>query len=162
MTDADRPSAGPADPAGGTALFVTETLTDALGSLDELAAAVQRYGRAYVRYSEGPTGDRDASVDTESGLTLPGLSVNPLHSEPWWTRPFEDWLARQVCQYRELQEKNPDRFAWVLCGTEVGRGPDCEPLLREVIPIARLDGVLLDEAVSRYETRFRAGHGPED
>ena len=162
MTDADPQPAQRGDATAGMPLFVTETLTETLGSLGDLAAAVQRYGQAYVRYSEGPDDDRDPSVDTESGLTLPGLSVNPLHPEPWWTRPFEDWLARQVCQYRELQEKNPDRFAWVLCGTEVGRGPDCEPLLREVIPIARLDDALLDEAVSRYETRFRAGHGPED
>ncbi|WP_240658797.1 DUF6098 family protein [Microbacterium sp. CPCC 204701] len=162
MTDADRQPAQPGDAPAGSPLFVTGALTDTLRSLEELAATVRRYRRAYVRYSEGPEGDREPSVDTESGLTLPGLSVNPLHVEPWWTRPIEDWLARQVCQYRELQEKNPDRFAWVLCGTEVGRGPDCEPLLREVIPIARLDDVLLDDAVSRYETRFRAGHGPED
>lgn len=161
MTDVDRPDHA-AEPTEGTPLFLTETLTDTLGSLEELATAVHRVERAYVRYSEGPEGDRDASIDTESGLALPGLSVNPLHAEPWWTRPFEDWLARQVCQYRELQEKNPDRFAWVLRGTEVGRGPDCEPLLREVVPIARLDDALLDEAASRYETRFRAGHGPED
>lgn len=143
-------------------LFVTDTMLDALGSLDELAATVHRYGRLYVRYSEGPAHDGDESVDSESGLTLPGLSVNPLHAEAWWSRPFEDWLARQVCQYRELSEKNPDRFAWALCGTEVGRGPDCEPLLREVIPIARLDERLLEEADRRYQERFRAGRGPED
>ncbi|WP_228484707.1 DUF6098 family protein [Microbacterium cremeum] len=158
MTDADRHPV----PPGGLPLFVTETLIDTHRSLGELAAAVRRYGHTYVRYSEGPGSDRDPSVDTESGLTLPGLSVNPLHAEPWWTRPFEDWLARQVCQYRELQEKNPDRYAWVLCGTVVGRGPDCEPLLREVIPIARLDDALLDEAVARYRSRFHAGRGPED
>jgi hypothetical protein len=143
-------------------LFVTETLTESIATLDELAATVREHGRLYVRYSEGPAGDREGSVDTESGLTLPGLSTNPLHTEPWWTRPFEDWLARQVCQYRELQEKNPNRFAWVLRGTEVGRGPDCEPLLREVIPTARLSDRLLEEADARYTTRFRAGHGPED
>jgi hypothetical protein len=143
-------------------LFVTETLPDSLGSLAQLADTVHRYGKLYVRYSEGPASDRDGSVDTESGLTLPGLSVNPLHAQAWWTRPFEDWLARQVCQYRELSEKNPDRFAWVLSGTETGRGPDNEPLLRAVVPIARLEDQLLDEAARRYESRFHAGHGPED
>jgi hypothetical protein len=143
-------------------LFASETLTASITTLAELVDAVQSHERAYVRHSEGPAQDRDSSVDTESGLTLPGLSVNPLHPEEWWTRPLEDWLARQVCQYRELQLKNPDRFAWVLTGTEVGRGPDCEPLLREVTPIARLDDRLLDEADRRYKARFRAGQGPED
>ncbi|NYE19129.1 DUF6098 family protein [Microbacterium immunditiarum] len=143
-------------------LMCTTSLDESLGSLEELAARVQELGRAYVRYSEGPERDVEESVDTESGLTLPGLSVNPLHPEEWWTRPIEDWLARQVCQYQELQEKNPDRFAWVLRGIEVGRGPDCEPLLRGVVPIARLDERLLDEAAARYEERFEAGKGPED
>lgn len=88
--------------------------------------------------------------------------MNPLRPEDWWTRPVEDWLARQVCQYKELQEKNPDRFAWVLRGVEVGRGPDCEPLLRGVVPIARLSDELLDEATTRHEEKFDAGRGPED
>jgi hypothetical protein len=144
------------------ALFVSQTMTESIGSLRQLAQVVDRRGTLYVRYSEGPAADGDGSVDTESGLTLPGLSVNPLHAEDWWTRPFEDWLARQVCQYRELSEKNPCRFAWVLTGTEVGRGPDCEPLLREVVPIARLEDRLLEEAVGRYTSRFQAGKGPED
>ena len=118
-------------------------------SLDESPAArVCELGKAYIRYSEGPDRDVEESVDTESGLTLPGLSVNPLHPEDWWTRPIQDWLARQVCQYKELQEKNPDRFAWVLRGIEVGRGPDCEPLVRGL--------------VERYRERFEAGKGPED
>ena len=144
------------------ALFVSEDLRESIGTLRELAELVERHRRLYVRWSEGPADDQDGSVDTESGLTLPGLSVNPLHAEFWWTRPFEDWLARQICQYRELSEKNPDRFAWALSGTEVGRGPDCEPLLREVIPIARLERRLLEEADARYRARFDAGEGPED
>lgn len=143
-------------------LMCTTSLDESLGTLEELAALVRELGKAYIRYSEGPERDVEESVDTESGLTLPGLSVNPLHPEDWWTRPIEDWLARQVCQYKELQEKNPDRFAWVLRGIEVGRGPDCEPLLRGVVPIARLDDRLLDEAAERYRERFEAGKGPED
>lgn len=133
-----------------------------IDSLEELAAIVHR-GRFFVRYSEGPDSDAGAgSIDTESGIPLPGLSVNPLTPESWWTRPLEDWLARQVCQYRELSEKNPDRFAWVLTGREVGRGPDCEPLLVEVSPLARLSRTLLDEAEQVYRSRFHAGRGPED
>jgi len=132
-------------------------------SLVALEALVQQVGRLYVRYSEGPERDAgESSVDTESGLTMPGLSVNPLRPEAWWTRPLRDWLARQVCQYRELHEKNPDRFAWVLTGRETGRGPDCEPLLTETTPIARLDDELLEEALEVYRSRFEAGRGPED
>lgn len=119
--------------------------------------------QSYVRYSAGPEHDEsERSRDTESGLDLPGLSVNPLHPESWWTRPLEDWLARQVCQYAELAEKNPDRYAWVLDGRTVARGPDCEPLLTDVEPLAVLSEELLDEAAARYEQAFDAGRGPED
>ena len=131
-------------------------------TLRELAEAVDAE-ELYVRYSKGPEDDRSSgSLDTESGLELPGLSVNPLDAEEWWTRPLADWLARQVCQYRHLSEKNPERFAWVLTGRQVGRGPDCEPLLAEVEPVARLSDALLGEAEQRYNTRFDAGRGPED
>lgn len=53
-------------------------------------------------------------------------------------------------------------IAWVLRGGEVARGPDCEPLLRGVIPVALLDDRLLAEAADRYGERFDAGRGPED
>ena len=131
-------------------------------TLEELAAAAGD-ATLFVRYSRGPEDDRESgSIDTESGLELPGLSVNPLRPESWWSRPALDWLSRQVCQYRDLQEKNPSRFAWVLTGREVARGPDCEPLLRECTPVGRLAESLLDEAEARYEARFEAGRGPED
>lgn len=116
-----------------------------------------------MRYSEGPQRDAEQrSVDTESGLELPGLSANPLDPEGWWTRPLEDWLARQLCQYRHLQRKNPERFAWILTGRLAGRGPDCEPLLSDAVGIARLDGDVLTEAEQRYLANFEAGRGPED
>src|SRR5690606_32273610 len=105
--------------------------------------------------------DAQRSVDTESGLELPGLSVNPLDAEPWWSRSLEDWLARQLCQYRHLAEQNPDRIAWVLRGKSAGRGPDCEPLLRDVEPIAILTPSLLEEAEHKYKMNFDAGRGPE-
>lgn len=134
-----------------------------LASLGELAELVRSRERSYLRYSEGPEHDAsEQSRDTESGLDLPGLSVNPLHPETWWTRPLEDWLARQVCQYSALAEKNPDRLAWVLDGRFVASGPDCEPLLADVEPLAELDPAVLDEAAARYEERFDAGRGPED
>lgn len=132
-------------------------------TMADLARRVQATPGLHVRYSEGPDSDASQrSVDTESGLDLPGLSVNPLDAEGWWTRPLEDWLARQLCQYRHLAEKNPDRFAWVLRGTPAGRGPDCEPLLRDVEFVAVLDDSLLEEAERRYAEHFDAGKGPED
>ena len=109
-----------------------------LRSLESLAAALGERP-SYVRYSEGPDHDRDeTSLDTESGLELPGLSVNPLDPEPWWTRETLDWLARQLCQYKHLRDRNPDRAAWLVRGQLVGRGPDCEPLLGEVEFVAEL------------------------
>ncbi|WP_237739309.1 DUF6098 family protein [Microbacterium yannicii] len=146
----------------GMPLLRSVRLDTSVRTLEELAGLVSELGVAYVRYSEGPERDDRPSIDTESGLELPGLSVNPLHAERWWDRPFEDWLARQVCQYNELQAKNPARFPWVLRGEEVGRGPDCEPLLRDVVPVARIDDALLREATQRYQERFDAGKGPED
>lgn len=132
-------------------------------SLAELEQLVNENPGVHVRYSEGPDADQHQhSIDTESGLELPGLSVNPLDVESWWTRPQRDWLARQLCQYRHLSEKNPRRRAWVLRGREVARGPDCEPLLAEVEPLAFLADPLLDEAERHYREHFDAGRGPED
>lgn len=131
--------------------------------LAELAAVVRACPGLHVRYSKGPDDDgRRTSVDTESGLELPGLSVNPLDAEDWWTRPLEDWLARQLIQYRHLAEKEPDRMAWILHGEVCGRGPDCAPLLRDIVPVAVLTEDLLEEARIRYERSFDAGHGPAD
>ncbi len=131
--------------------------------LAELAAVVRASPGLHIRYSEGPECDAErTSVDTESGLRLPGLSVNPLDAEAWWERPLEDWLARQLSQYRHLAEKNPDRFAWILRGRITGRGPDCEPLLGDVEPIAVLGEELLIEAEQRYQREFDARRGPED
>ncbi|MGV9768940.1 DUF6098 family protein [Microbacterium sp. NPDC003461] len=131
-------------------------------SLAELEELVGARPALHARYSQGPADDGDGgSMDTESGLELPGLSVNPLAPEPWWTRPVADWLARQLCQYRHLAEAHPDRHAWVLTGRLVGRGPDCEPLLAHAVPVARLDDRLLEEADARYREAFDAGQGPE-
>ena len=133
-----------------------------LASVDELLALLDAGPELYIRYSEGLDADRGGgSLDTESGLELPGLSVNPLSPESWWTRPLRDWVGRQLCQYMHLKEKNPQRYAWVAQGRIVGRGPDCEPLLDDVEEVARLDDGLLAEAHRIYEERFDAGTGPE-
>jgi hypothetical protein len=132
-------------------------------SLAELERLVTDNSGVHVRFSEGPDADRDrGSIDTESSLELPGLSVNPLELESWWTRPRRDWLARQLCQYRHLSEKNPKRRAWLLRGDTVARGPDNEPLVADVQPIAYLSEEVLDEAERHYREHFDAGRGPED
>lgn len=135
--------------------------------LDSLAAVVRlvsEHPTAGVRYGADPRTERGrGSLDTESGLELPGLSVNPLGAEAWWSRPLEHWIARQLCQYRHLaEESDDDRRAWVLAGDEVGRGPDCEPLLDHVEVLAVIDLAALDEAEALYREVFDAGRGPTD
>jgi Family of unknown function (DUF6098) len=134
-----------------------------LRSVDELLTLLERMPDVCIRYSEGREADRGSgSIDTESGLELPGLSVNPLQPESWWSRPLRDWVARQLCQYKHLKDQNPDRYAWVARGRLVARGPDCEPLLADVEEVARLDDALLAEAHRIYQERFDAGTGPEE
>lgn len=130
-----------------------------LHTIGELRAVVASTRGAYIRYSKGPAADRgQQSMDYESGLELPGLSVNPLDPEPWWTRPIEDWLARQICNYAHLREASDgERRGWVLEGREVGRGPDNEPLVEVIRPVAWLGDELIDEARRIYAERFDVG-----
>lgn len=129
-----------------------------VNNLDDLEKIVRTEGTVYLRYSED-VGTDSASLDGESGLRLPGLSVNPLSPEAWWTRPLKDWLARQICQYKHLGDKR-GRQAWILAGHCVGRGPDCERLIDQVRPLGRLDQQLLDEAERAYTKLFDTGHEP--
>lgn len=125
-------------------------------TLAELAEVTGLGEPLFVRYSEGPeTDETEVSIDYESGCTLPGVSVNPLDPEPWWDRPAEHWVARQLHQYAHLAEGA--RFAWVLTGQIVGRGPDCEPLLAHVRPVARLSDQVVDEAARLYLQVFDVG-----
>jgi hypothetical protein len=129
-----------------------------LDSLAELADLIERRPGLYLRFSHGP--DRDAgepSVDYESGLELPGLSVVPLDPQHWWTRPIEDWVARQVCKYVDLADDSSRRRAWTLAGDEVARGPDHEPLVVRVRPVAWLADRVLEQAKQRYRKRFNVG-----
>src|SRR5437763_11567719 len=76
-----------------------------LRTLDELDVLAGKTRGLFVRHSKGVQADRErCSIDYESGLTLPGLSVNPLDPQPWWTRDRKDWLARQLCRYVHLQD----------------------------------------------------------
>lgn len=51
-----------------------------IGALEQLACLLRDHpGPLYLRYSRGPEhDDGNPSIDYESGLELPGLSVNPL------------------------------------------------------------------------------------
>jgi hypothetical protein len=134
---------------------------EVLTRLDDLVALVTANPDIHVRYSMGFEHDMNSrSMDAESGLPLPGLSVNPLGPEAWWTRPLRDWIARQLCQYMHLRAEDPERHAWILQGTCAGRGPDCEPLLTDVDQIARLSDDLLSEAQTVYQDRFDVGARP--
>ncbi|WP_449385057.1 DUF6098 family protein [Cellulomonas soli] len=132
-----------------------------LEHLDELVELLTMLGPLYVRFSAGPHVDAaGTSRDSESGLPLPGLSANPLQPEPWWTRPPRQWVARQLMQYAHLQA-DEERVPWVLTGTAAGRGPDGEPLLAQVHPVAVVTGPLLEEAVAVYREAFEPGRIPQ-
>jgi hypothetical protein len=125
-------------------------------TLLEVVETVARDGQVFVRYSAGPEADEARrSLDYESGLELPGLSVAVLTPEPWWTRPTEDWVARRLCKYDELLDE--DRFPWLLTGDVVGSGPDHEPLVRMGEPVLQVGGPALAEARELYEARFHVG-----
>lgn len=129
-----------------------------IAGLGQLCEIVSGDEPVYVRYSKGPDHDRgQTSRDYESGAEMPGLSVNPLAPEPWWTKPKEQWIARQLCQYLELQEEGDGRRAWVLTGGIAGYGPDREPLLGAWEPVAWLSDELIDQARTCYEANFDVG-----
>ena len=72
-------------------------------------------------------------------------------------RTLEEWLARRLCSYAHLAEADDDRYAWVLTGEQVGRGPDSERLVAHAREVAVLDDDVLEEARRLYEQRFDVG-----
>ena len=125
-------------------------------NLAELVDLLAHRAELYVRWSKGPADDRhERSRDHASGLELPGLAVNPLTPPTWWTLPIDAWLARQITAYDHLGNEQPEHYAWVLRGTICDRGPDNEPLLVEVTPVARLAPSVLHEAAEREPTSRR-------
>ena len=114
--------------------------------LDDVAELARRQPALYVRVSEGPDTDRSSSsTDHETGLSLPGLSVNPLHPPRWWQdHPVVEWVARQLRAYEHLVDG--DRSPWLLIGRIVDRGPDNEPLVEAVEPVAWLTPTVMKEA----------------
>ncbi|HVT22480.1 MAG TPA: DUF6098 family protein [Mycobacteriales bacterium] len=120
-----------APPARADDLPVLETVHD-------VVELVQRHGRnLYVRWSQGPAADSGAqSRDDLTGVRLPGLSASALAVEDWWEgRSLDAWVARRLYDYRHLRDRRGAR-PWLMLGSEVGRGPDNEPLVRCDEPLA--------------------------
>ncbi|NKY87379.1 DUF6098 family protein [Nocardia veterana] len=125
-------------------------------TLDELTELVLSRP-VYLRFSTGPAADAEGpSLDYESGVALPGLSVTTPAPEPWWPGPAREWVARRLCKYAELGAVD-GRFPWLLTGTEVGRGPDHEPIVTQVEPVAIVGEEVLAEAQRVYRERFVVG-----
>jgi hypothetical protein len=122
-----------------------------LGVLDNLAQVVAAVERSdvplYVRFSSAPPeGPAEPSVDGETGLELPGLSVNPLDPPSWWRgHGLSEWIARRICSYAHLQADDPERICLLVSGTVVDRGPDNEPLLADAEAVAIVSCAVVDE-----------------
>jgi hypothetical protein len=127
-------------------------------TLAELVEFVVAQDGALLRYSKGPWHDAEAgpSRDYEADVDLPGLSATTVTPEPWWPRPPADWIARRVCKYAELGE-DKDRYPWLLTGEVAGWGPDHEPVVVHVHPLARISQKALAQARDLYEKRFNVG-----
>jgi hypothetical protein len=121
-----------------------------IASLDELADLVENTPVLFLRWSRGPEADASSGVsrDALTGIRLPGLSANPLGVEEWWApRPVRVWVARRVYDYSHLRhEKGPGVRPWVFEGEERGRGPDNEPVVHCVRPVAWIAEPVLGEA----------------
>jgi hypothetical protein len=122
-----------------------------LRTLREVADLVERVPHhLYVRWSHGPAADQDVAESTDdlTGVRMPGLSANPLDVESWWEgRPVELWVARRLYDYSHLpHEKGSGVRPWVLRGRVEGRGPDNEPLVRDVEPVGWIDEGVIREA----------------
>lgn len=126
-------------------------------SLDALTDAVHQRPGLYVRWSRGPQRDlqQPGSADELTGTPMPGLSANPMRVEDWWgERSLRTWVARRLYDYRHLAEKRgPGVRPWLLEGRECGHGPDNEPLVTDVEPVAWLSDGVVDEAVREIEAQ---------
>ncbi|MBA9005745.1 hypothetical protein HNR21_004627 [Actinomadura cellulosilytica] len=133
-----------------------------VSTLDDLVKLVEKDDRLFVRWSRGPQADaKGCSHDDLTGVQMPGLSANPLAVEDWWApRPLVVWVARRLYDYSHLErEKGPGVRPWILVGEELGRGPDNEPLVRCVRPVAWIDEALLSDA-KRVVAEQRGEWGP--
>jgi hypothetical protein len=103
------------------------------------------------------------------------LSANPLRVETWWAdRSPTLWLARKLFDQHLRELRGQHVKAWILTGTEAGRGPDNEPLVRPGEPVAWIDDSVLVECeetivaqrsdewggLSRSRDRIQSSGGP--
>ncbi|HEX6500145.1 MAG TPA: DUF6098 family protein [Micromonosporaceae bacterium] len=140
--------------------------------LDELASLLEDAGpdeELYVRWSRGPdtdlTGDgqpEQSSRDALTGITMPGLSANPLRVEPWWgDRSTRLWVARRLYDYRHLRDlRGPGVRPWVFVGEQNGRGPDNEPLVVCHRPVGWVSDEALRESEKAVEEQGSDEWGP--
>jgi hypothetical protein len=131
-----------------------------LRTIEEVVELVRRSPTdLYVRFGDPDDDLRCPSVDHESGITMPGVSVNPVSPPPWWQgRSLAAWIVRQICAYAHLREHDPQRACVLVSGTIADRGPDNEPLLND----ASLVAVLAPEVVEEAQRRHRPSPRPED
>lgn len=143
-------------------MAATPRMTE-LRDLDDLASLVHRSDHLYIRWSRGPGPDleRTSSTDTLTGVELPGLSANTLDVEPWWAgRSVRLWVARRLYDYCHLRhDQGPQVRPWVLRGREIGRGPDNEPLVTDVRPLAWVGSRVIAKAQAEV-ARQRGPWGP--
>ena len=119
-------------------------------SLKELCALGGRGDPVYVGCRGGPgVAAQPARDHHESGCRLPGIPANPLDPEPWWARPPEQWVARQLQRYAHLAEEK--HYAWVLTGVVVGPGPGSGPQRGADRPVARLTDQVVHDATRLYQ-----------
>ena len=141
-----------------------------VSTLDEIAHLVREVGDdLYVRWSRGPDADLDGesgatSRDGLTGIELPGVSANSLRVEDWWGgRPLDLWVARRLYDYRHLRDlRGPGVRAWILRGRECSRGPDNEPLVQDVRPVAWVDDAALEECERLVQDQHSPEWGPLD
>ena len=143
-----------------------------IDTLDELADLLERIGPEedlYVRWSNGPQvdlaggdGSEQCSRDALTGITLPGLSANPLRVEPWWgDRSLRLWVARRLYDYRHMRDlRGPDVRPWVLVGEQCGTGPDNEPLVICHRPIAWVSEEALRQSEKAIQDQESDEWGP--
>jgi hypothetical protein len=139
--------------------------------LDELTALVEEsptQDQLYVRWSRGPDFDLTpadkASRDSLTGVRLPGLSANSLAVEKWWgDRSRRLWIGRRLYDYCHLRDlRGPGVRPWLLLGDMCGRGPDNEPLVRVLRPLAWISDLALKQAQEVVEAQQSTGWGPLD
>lgn len=124
-----------------------------IASLDELAELLGSRRDLFIRWSRGPQADdKGRSRDELTGVELPGLSVSTLAVEPWWgDRSRRTWVARRLYDYRHIAFRKEGTRPWLLSGRECGRGPDNEPLVTDVSPIAWIASEVVEDASKLIE-----------